>query len=338
MTTPASDIVIGNFSRRTVLTGAGWTRNWGGRLAVELWQDLTGCKAVQSNPRLCDLLKQEPSFEIALSKVQSDPFTHEDRRTFQMVLLDAFIAMDREVARLDSDHGINIYKVQELLFRFFGQPGQGFDTGYMFTLNQDLWPERYLYNEHVSGAAGGSLPGIQRLPNQGLFTGDLGAYSQEFVMNPAVDPKTHGSLRQRFNIIKLHGSFNWRTTAGRDEMIVGTGKTKQIATSPLLSWYWDIFRRVLSAGGVRLLIAGYGFGDEHVNAAIACAIQRYDLRVFIWDVRSDLRERVVAMPHGKAIWQGLLSTSTRSLMEVFPSGDHTETGESRRIRETLFGR
>jgi hypothetical protein len=33
---------IGNFSKRTILTGAGWTRNWGGRLAAELWQDLIG--------------------------------------------------------------------------------------------------------------------------------------------------------------------------------------------------------------------------------------------------------------------------------------------------------
>jgi hypothetical protein len=42
MTAGTENLDIGNFSKRTILTGAGWTRNWGGRLAAELWQDLIG--------------------------------------------------------------------------------------------------------------------------------------------------------------------------------------------------------------------------------------------------------------------------------------------------------
>jgi DNA-binding NtrC family response regulator len=53
---------IGRFSRSTILTGAGWTRNWGGRLAEELWQDLMGHRAVQNNDRLRSLLIGERSF------------------------------------------------------------------------------------------------------------------------------------------------------------------------------------------------------------------------------------------------------------------------------------
>lgn len=336
MTAAAANPDVGNFSRRTILTGAGWTRNWGGRLAAELWQDLIGHRAVQRNPRLRELLLEECSFEAALGKAQAEPFTPADRQVFEQALLEAFIAMDREVARPDHDPWINMYKVQDLLFRFWGQHGEGVDAGYMFTLNQDLWPERHLYNEHVSGATGASLPGLQRRPNQRLFTTNIGPYGDAFVMQPITDPAAHGHLRGSFNVIKLHGSFNWRTTDGRNAVVVGTGKGGQIAAFPLLSWYREIFKRVLSAGSVRLMIVGYGFGDDHVNATIADAVEHHSLKVFIWDTGPNLRDRVLAAPHGASIWKGLLSTATRSMIEVFPS-NQADTEEYRRIRQTLFG-
>jgi hypothetical protein len=111
MTAAPVNLDIGNFSKRTILTGAGWTRNWGGRLATELWQDLIGHRAIRDNARLRDLLLSEPSFEIALGRVHAEPFTSSDREMFEKALLDAFIAMDREVARHDHDPWINIYKV-----------------------------------------------------------------------------------------------------------------------------------------------------------------------------------------------------------------------------------
>ena len=335
MTGPAANLDIGIFSRRTIFTGAGWTRNWGGRLAVEIWQDLMGHRAVQSNCRLRELLLEECSFEAAHAKVQAEPFTSADRQAFEQALLDAFIKMDREIARPDHDPWIDIYKVQDLLFRFWGQRGQVVDAGYMFTLNQDLWPERHLYNEHVSGAAGASLPGLQRRPNQRLFTTNIGLYGDAFVMQPITDPAAHGHLRGSFNVIKLHGSFNWRTADGRNALVVGTRKGGQIAASPLLSWYWEIFKRVLSAGSVRLMIVGYGFGDDHVNLTIADAVENHSLKVFIWDTAPNLRDRVLAAPHGASIWKGLLSTATRPLIEVFPS-NQAETEEYRRIRQTFF--
>jgi hypothetical protein len=253
MTASSPNTDIGIFSKRTILTGAGWTRNWGGRLAEELWQDLLGHHSIQASPRLRELLLEEKSFEVALGQVQDQLFSDSDRQVFRAALLDAFIAMDVEIARPDHHPWINIYKVQDLLFRFWGQRGERINAGYMFTLNQDLWPERRLYNEHVSGAAGASLPGLQRRPNQRLFTTDIGRYSDEFIMQPIADPAAKGQLCGQFNVIKLYGSFNWRAPDRMNTMVVGTGKGGQIEASPLLSWYFDIFRKVLSAGDVRLM-------------------------------------------------------------------------------------
>ncbi len=300
----------GLFSKRTILTGAGWTRNWGAPLAPEIWQELMSNAAVQNRNSVRELLLEEPSFEAAVGRLQTAPFNATDRQVFEGAVMDAFVAMDAEISRPDHDPWINIYKVQELLFRFSGQQGNRVKSGYMFTLNQDLWPERHLYNQHVSGAAAPSLPGLQRRANQRLFTTDLGPYSDGFIMEPLPDVSAT-PLLGAFNVIKLHGSFNWRTPDGRNAMIIGTQKTVQIAAFDLLALYWQIFRTVLQAGDVRLMIVGYGFGDEHVNAVIADAVENHGLRVFIWDTALNVRDRVRAAPHGAQIWQGVLSTSSR---------------------------
>ena len=221
------------------------------------------------------------------------PFTDNDRQELERALLDTFISIDREIARRDHHPWINIYGVQEFLFRFWGQRNQDNDTGYLFTLNQDLFFERNLYNEHAYGAPGGTLPGLVPVYGQNWFSANVGAFSPDLVMRPVVDPPRQGQLRGQMNVIKLHGSFNWRSADGRNVLVVGTDKTAQIASLPLLSWYADVFRRAISAGEVRLMITGYGFGDEHVNASIADAIEDHGLEVFIWNTTADLKARVL---------------------------------------------
>ena len=43
---------IGNFSKHVLLTGAGWSRNWGARLADGVWQLLMDDPDVAANDRL----------------------------------------------------------------------------------------------------------------------------------------------------------------------------------------------------------------------------------------------------------------------------------------------
>ncbi|MCP3055757.1 SIR2 family protein [Aurantimonas marianensis] len=335
---PLRDIIvrmIGKFSRHVLLTGAGWSRNWGGQLANEVWSSLVGHPRIRANAGLRDLLLDETAFEVALGKTHVAPFTAADRAEIEQAVLDIFVAIDREIARPDHEPWINIYKVQELLFRFFGQRNEGNSSGYLFTLNQDLFFERHLYNEHVAGAPGGVLPGLVPNPGRRWFWTNIGAYDPTFMMQPAVDPRVQGRLANQMNVIKLYGSFNWRSPDGGNAMVVGTEKTAEIASMPLLSWYADIFRAVINAGDVRLMIAGYGFADEHINAAIADAVEHHRLSLFIWNTTSDVKSLVLSSPHGARIWQGLISTATRPLIEVFPS-NQAETEEYRRIRATFF--
>lgn len=255
---------LGQHSKFVLLTGAGWSHNWGGRLAADVWQTLMDHSDVQNNARLRNLLLEQSSFETALAMTQTEPFTPHDRQQFELALLATFVSMDREIARIDHDPWINIYAVQKLLFRFAGLRHQGVDTGYLFTLNQDLFPERHLYNEHVSAAPAPALPGIQPSPGQRVFASDIGPYSESFNMSPVAD-FGQARLTGQTNVIKLHGSFNWRNDDGSNLWVVGTQKTAQIAALPLLTWYAEIFKQVLTAGNMRLMVVGYGFGDEHRN-------------------------------------------------------------------------
>ena len=88
----------------------------------------------------------------------------------------------------------------------------------------------------------------------------------------------------------------YKVPYGANVMVVGTEKTTKIASLPLLSRYADIFREVISAGDVRLMIAGYGFADEHINAMVAEAIESHGLSVFIWNTASDLKGLVLSSP------------------------------------------
>jgi len=198
---PNSDAIvsrmIGKFSNRVLLTGAGWSRNWGGQLANEVWSSLIGHQRIRSNGRLRDLLLKEAAFEQAMGMTRAAPYTALDRQDLEQAVLDTFIAMDREICRPDHRPWINIYNVQELLFRFWGQPHERNGAGYLFTLNQDLFFERHLYNEHVAGAPGGALPGLAVRSGQRWFNTNIGPYSADFVMQPISDLSAQARLQNQ---------------------------------------------------------------------------------------------------------------------------------------------
>lgn len=66
----------------------------------------------------------------------------------------------------------------------------------------------------------------------------------------------------------MHGSQNWVMHDNKQVMIVGHGKADRIKANKLLNWYSEIFDSQLAQNSVKLLIIGYGFGDEHINEAI----------------------------------------------------------------------
>jgi hypothetical protein len=86
-----------------------------------------------------------------------------------------------------------------------------------------------------------------------------------------------------FNVIKLHGSCNWKSAIdGDDAMAIGFDKDMSLDREPLLGAYKGVFKNVILSGEVRQLwIIGYSFRDEHINQIIAQGIKEKGLKLFI---------------------------------------------------------
>lgn len=154
------------------------------------------------------------------------------------------------------------------------------DKAFIFTLNQDLFFER-AYPEYDGRQL--CIPGIQSRKklfengiNKKLEDSDFCELSNEDELRNK-DILSEGS----FFLIKLHGSYNWRNLDGSRAMVIGRHKETQIQKEPLLSRYFDIFKEVLSQDQRRLLIVGYGFGDEHINHVISSAVKDNGLKIYI---------------------------------------------------------
>jgi hypothetical protein len=127
-------------------------------------------------------------------------------------------------------------------------------------------------------------------------------------------------------IYKLHGSINWQAAQGDPMLIIGGGKSRQIAANRVLATYADEFRRTVFSRA-RLMVIGYGFRDEHINECLFEGAER-GLEMFVID------------PRGSALADALNTTRTRGQV-IAPSKleglfERTLIGASRRPLATTF--
>ena len=121
-------------------------------------------------------------------------------------------------------------------------------------------------------------------------------------------------------------------------MVLGGGKVAQISAEPLLRAYHELFRQVLLSGGKRLLITGYGFGDAHVNGAIADGVEKAGLQVFILSPDDPEKVRkLLAERECPEIWSGLRDYFPYTLRELFPESQG-ETQAWMHVRRSFFDR
>jgi len=98
---------------------------------------------------------------------------------------------------------------------------------------------------------------------------------------------------------------------------MGRRKPLTITRSPLIGWYHRVLEQVLRAGGVRLMVIGYGWGDEHINDPIADAVLNHGLQVYSWD-RSYPKDLLKGKHRGDDILRGVFGFMTRPMTEVMP--------------------
>lgn len=262
-------------SKCILLTGAGFTHNFGGFLGEEMWTEIFNHPEIQKRQFVRELMldDNDHDYESVYNKILWDSkyeyLSKTDKEAVRNAVYDAYLRNEKKTA-----NGIlSIYRIQEFIMRFQGDNNS---HGFFFTLNQDLFIER----TYLGSRKQLTLPWVKKITG---LTGDGG--DEDFIRLPSEDEVKSLSLislnMEEFHYVKLHGSLNWRSCHGQNMMVIGGNKKEQIDREPLLKRYYEIFENVLSVGDRKLMVIGYGFRDEHINDTIINAIKEKGLKLYV---------------------------------------------------------
>jgi hypothetical protein len=321
-----------------LLTGAGFSRNWGGWLANEAFEYLIGSPDIDEHLRhlLWAHKSRGGGFEDAVAELQREYNLRKDERTkkpldeLQAAIVGMFNEMNRAFNGIQFEPQDQIeYLIRTFLIRFDA----------IFTLNQDLLLERHYLDGNIALSQsrkwnGWQIPGIRPFdPNQQGFDPTPAPARTQTPDDPANVTEQPGAQPY----YKLHGSTNWIGRAGGQTrlLIMGGNKAAEINQYPLLAWYHRKFDEYLSRG-TRLMVIGYSFSDHHINQAIMKAAEKGALRLFIIDPQGVdvLNKQDPRHIQYQTDLMGLnpyiIGASRRSLMTTFAS-DRVEHGRLTRF-------
>jgi len=297
-----------------LLTGAGFTKNFGGFLGSEMWSLIYNHPLIQNHQKIKDLLLAELNYEYAYNIVLDSKFyNEEERNTIKQVVEDAYRKLDDSIKKWNfndsNPNSLNIYGLRKFL-SFFNGSGQ--EKGFVFTLNQDILMERQFNCMSL-----GMLP-ISKIPF-------LNFEKEHFQRTPDASniKKDISSCGNRI-FIKLHGSYGWLSSNGENQMVIGGDKmkSKHINKEPLLKWYFKIFKEVIEQGNKKIVIIGYGFKDNHINNLLLEGIEKYNLKLCVIDSISPLEfrtktEKIFKEKDFITFWK-TLNYFPHTLVDIFP--------------------
>ena len=309
-----------------LLTGAGFSRNWGGWLANEAFEYLLGASEIDGYLRnlLWETKLRGEGFEAALSIVQEAYASSGSAETkqrldiFTRAVIGMFDAMQRAFNGFD-------YRKAELnsLQLFLSE----FDA--IFTLNQDTFLETVYAGPVRWGERwyGSYLPYMK-------FINEPDQTYTFMLREPMVQDLEFATQENYQPIYKLHGSCNWfAEPRGERLLVMGGNKTASIGMFQVLNRYQVEFKAMLSQPDTHLMIIGYSFSDPHINGVIQTAAAK-GLRIFVIDTSGvdviDKRNRHAQIPEPvtdlmQALMPQIFGASRRSLNETINS-DPVENG------------
>ncbi len=324
------------YSKTMLLTGAGFTANFGTPVASQVHNLICNHTQVVADPALKALAETQPDYEQLYNTVVNGAYSPQNKTAIQTAVSSAYGQIDATLRRLHTPtaSGLSVLRVQELIGCFCVRNGQ---TGVCFTLNQDLYLERHQYNRGRP-----TLPGI-RVPIEWFqpYSADAAATAFQAALPTAAQVSTFPAIDTRptdLAYVKLHGSCNWTSAVRPQQMVIGTDKTGQIAAEPLLAWYFSQFRNALHAGDVRLLCIGYGFRDAHVNEVIADAMQSAGLRLFVMNPkpRAEFTTSLNSLSRGPELVRGLQGYFSHGLLQICPHDSGYRTSEWEYLCDLYF--
>lgn len=324
-------------AKTILLTGAGFTKPFNGYLSSEMWGLILNQPEVEQYPKLRHCLLGNPNFEKVYDLIQVDEeknYSKEEREAFTRALERAYRQLHNAVSERFNILAAEFCREFVACFASINPE----EIGFTFTLNHDLFIERYfavydplrticvpgLNSKNWFRAASEEAFEIEHVQ---LF--DRGRVEE-------LDASFWNTKSAALAYIKLHGSLGWKAVNGTESIVVGTIKASAIQNEPLLKWNSSIFEKVIHSGNRILLVIGYSFRDEHINCVIKEGIQSHGLRLIVVNTQSPEQFRNVMnnlnvpvgqpIPYGPKILEGLVGyypISTRQLMNDLgsPSAD-----------------
>ena len=319
-----------------LLTGAGFSRNWGGWLTNEVFEYLLGCPEMTQDIHTAIWKSKNTNlgFENTLQELREtyeryrDDRFGDNLRIFEQMLVSMFHTMNKSfeltrfnplVAPFSSDNEVDY--VRHWLTRF----------DVIFTLNQDCLLELQYLPKDIQRLSSHRwkemyMPGLEEVLSGGKPFAPPGVFKPR----SADYELTHN--RQPY--FKLHGSSNWRDGASTI-VIMGGNKGPDMEKSPLLRSYKAHFTRMISQPDTRIMVVGYGFQDFHINEILVKGADA-GTKMFIVDPDGiDVLKRLY-QPHNRPVGiyeklaYSVLGASRRDLTRTF-GGDHVERAKLMRF-------
>jgi hypothetical protein len=247
-----------------LLTGAGFTKNFGGFLDEGVKKVIENHiaeeefkKIVKNNPNPYEQIYQELNSGNSM-------YSEDKRKQFNEAINYAYADMESSItAELQkfTDEEKNILQI--FLKKFH----------YVFTLNQDLFLEKtFGYHSLLTNQFFGNYQSLN--PFYDLLNGKFGhpdLVTSEFEKLLHVQPH-----KDNFKYFKIHGSFAWQNVNYTNIHVMGVGFSKhsRVWDYPVLRIYLSFFGNRITDGDGVLVIFGYGFGDMHINNNICWGINR----------------------------------------------------------------
>jgi len=332
-------------SKHVLLTGAGFTYNYGGFLANRMWSEIHNRYLKLADnlevEKLKSKVKREFNYEDLYEDVlRSSEFSEDEKSLFFKAVLGAYEALDDVIREFRqafySSDILDLNRLRDFFEKLSGKPKE---RGFIFTLNQDLFIERYCHGGNI----GPSLPGLQ-VENK-RFASKESRPLQEigYVKIAQNDNKGYQMVdfknQSKLFYVKLHGSYDWRDDDNQEILIIGTNKPHRISSNPILSWYFRLFKEVLSLPNMKLMVIGYGFRDKHINETIAKAAKESNLKIFILNPQDPetflFKTLGINQWASEAIWKAVRGYFQITPKEMFSRNPiHTSVGDD--LYNTFF--
>lgn len=221
--------------------GAGFSKNFGGYLASEVPKFLFNSSEIQSKQKIWKLVQANFDFEDIYYQVMTDTvYDSSDRELINETINNFYLSNEKS---MQNSSQINLSKIKRLLSNFIGDKRDRL-KGFIFTLNQDLFFEKIMTQNRFS------LPGTPA----GQIYEKYDRLEAKPIEISIIDNRSFDFENLEYgNLIKLHGSCDWRDSQHKNLMIIGKDKLKTIENLPLLKSYFQLFEKVLYSGNIKLL-------------------------------------------------------------------------------------